>query len=336
MEEAEGRPTFGPFSRTARESKPEHEPATRSKAVFVFLRSIGRVFFMNGLEHTFYLPFIVRRAWAMTPHGIMMQRILEPNELEEAQLSGDELLPTLFTMVNPFAEASTVGIAPLIQDGKPVLPEAEPEKPTESMSAHEHVLWASPRGGDPMYHVVATLNSNTKTLSIWRYTYVNPKDIPRSAPRRENRKGAKPRQSIPSTLSPRQTSVTSPVMEHPPLASLPGAPPALTMPTMAAIVPGSIPDVPPVTSPIPGLKQHEHAVNLDKATVGGRVDSAPYIDPVDHVRMKPSFWMEKLFSEVISHAEYVYQARSSLRYVASLTVGDTQCRPIAKHHGWAL
>jgi anaphase-promoting complex subunit 1 len=303
-EETEGRPTFGPFSRMSKESKPAEEPATLSKVVFVFLRSIGRVSLMNGLEHTFYLPFIVRRAWPMAPHGVMMQRILEPNELEEARASGEELLPTLFTMVNPFAEASTVGVTPLIQNGKPVvLQDKGPEKPIESMSAHEHVLWVSSPGTDAMNQVVTTLDTNTKTISIWRYAYTHPKDVPQAIPRRESRKGTKPRHSVSSPLSPRQTSFTSPIIEQPPLASLPGAPPELTMPTMATIVPGSIPDAPPTPTPIPGLKQHEHAVNLDKATVGGRVDSAPYIDPVDHVRMKPSFWMQKLFSEVISDAE---------------------------------
>ena len=261
---------------------------------------------MNGLEHTFYLPFIVRQAWAMSPHGIMMQRVLEPNELEEAQASGDELLPTLFTMVNPFAEASTVGVTSQIKDGKPVtLQDKDLDKSTESMSAHEHVLWVSPQLGDSLSSIVVTLNSDTKSLSIWRYTYVHPNDIPQPIPRRESRKGTKPRQSVSSPLPPQPATLMSPVLQQPPLASLPGAPPTLTMPTMAAIVPGSVPDAPPTAAAVPGLKTHEHAVNLDKATVGGRVDSTPYIDPVDHVRMKPSFWMEKIFNEIISDAEYV-------------------------------
>ena len=119
LEDPNQRPTFGPFTRTTTEAKTENEPAIRQRAVFVFLRSIGRVFFMNGLEHTFYLPFLVRRAWALCPHGVMMQRVLEPGELEEAAASGDEPLPTLFTMVNPFAEASTVGLTATIDATMP-------------------------------------------------------------------------------------------------------------------------------------------------------------------------------------------------------------------------
>ena len=92
-------------------------------------------------------------------------------------------------------------------------------------------------------------------------------------------------------------------MEQPPLASLPGAPPALTAATMASIVPGSIPNAPGTPGHVKSASCLEHPVNLDKATVGGRVDSAPFIDPVDHIRMKPTFWMAKLFTETISDEE---------------------------------
>lgn len=304
MHDENQRPTFGPFSRLRDEAKGEHEPPLRCRAVFVFLRSVGRVFFMNGLEHTFYLPFIVRRAWALAPHGILMQRVLEPNELEEVKASGDELLPTLFTMVNPFAEASTVGLTSSIKDHMPVaLKESDPEKQTESMPAHEHILWTSSPSSDAMENVVVSINSTTKMLSVWRYTYIHPKDIPQSIPRKEARKAAKSRTSLASPLSPSQASLTSMVMEQPPLASLPGAPPALTMTTMAAVVPGSVPNAPPIAAPSQLFGRQEHQVNLDKATAGGRVDSTPYIDPVDHSRMRPSFWMEKLFSEEVEDDE---------------------------------
>lgn len=305
LEDPNQRPTFGPFARVVHEAKPEQEPTVRARAVFVFLRSIGRVFFLNGLEHTFYLPFVVRRAWALSPHGIIMQRVLEPGELEEAEASGDEPLPTLFTMVNPFAEASTVGLTPSIKDGIPVvLDDKDSEKQIDSMPAHEHVLWVSTPSELPLEHIAVTLHTSAKMLSIWRYTYVHPKDVPQPIPARPARTSGRPRNSLSSPLSPRQMSFSGPIAQQPPLASLPGAPPALTTTTMAALVPGSVPNAPPAAPPkLPGW--HEHPVNLDKATVGGRVDSTPYIDPVDHVRMKPSFWMEKIFSEEISDAEYV-------------------------------
>lgn len=306
LQDPNERPTFGPFARVAAELKTESEPAGRQRAVFVFLRSIGRVFFMNGLEHTFYLPFLVRKAWAMAPHGIMMQRVLEPGELDEAIASGDEPLPTLFTMVNPFAEASTVGLTQHIDRDLPsILVEfkVDPEKQIDTMPAHEHVLWASHPTADTVERIMVTLNNSAKTLTVWRYCYVHPRLLPQPIPQPSAHTNTKPRNSLSSPISPRQVSFNTSVVEHPPLASLPGAPPALITTTMASIVPGSIPNAPVTPAPAKGTAWNEHPVNLDKATVGGRVDSAPFIDPVDHVRMKPSFWMAKLFSETISDAE---------------------------------
>ena len=69
--ESSDRPTFGPFARAQQDRKREEEPGTRARAIFIFLRSIGRVFLMNGMEYTFYIPFIVRRAWPLSPHGVM-------------------------------------------------------------------------------------------------------------------------------------------------------------------------------------------------------------------------------------------------------------------------
>ncbi|KIP09445.1 hypothetical protein PHLGIDRAFT_102877 [Phlebiopsis gigantea 11061_1 CR5-6] len=277
LEDPNQRPTFGPFTRTAAEARTENEPAIRQRAVFVFLRSIGRVFFMNGLEHTFYLPFLVRRAWSLYPHGIMMQRVLEPGELDEAVASGDEPLPTLFTMVNPFAEASTVGLTATINATMPSSYEElknDPEIQIDNVPANEHVLWTSCPTPDPVECIVVTLNSAAKRLTIWRYCYLHPKSLPKPKPQRTTRTTARPRHSLSSPLSPRHTSFAA-AIEQPPLASLPGAPPALTAATMASIVPGS-------------------------ATVGGRVDTTPFVDPVDYARMKPTFWMAKLYSETIS------------------------------------
>ncbi|KAJ3925494.1 MAG: hypothetical protein NXY57DRAFT_53240 [Lentinula lateritia] len=82
------RPTFGPFFYANQKSGPP--PGKRDSnvsAVFVFLRSIGKVYFDSRFEHTFSLPFIVRNAWPVTPHGLLIQRVLEPAELYEAELT---------------------------------------------------------------------------------------------------------------------------------------------------------------------------------------------------------------------------------------------------------
>ena len=307
LQDPNERPTFGPFARVATESKTDAEPAVRQKAVFVFLRSIGRVFFMNGLEHTFYLPFLVRKAWGLAPHGVMMQRVLEPGELEEAAASGDEPLPTLFTMVNPFAEASTVGLTQHIDRELPSILsdfKADPEKNIDTLPANEHVVWTSYPTADPVERIVVTVNTNAKVLAVWRYCYVHPQLLPQPIPQRSGHTNSKPRNSLSSPISPRQTVFNTSMMEHPPLASLAGAPPALTTTTMASIVPGSVPNAPATSTPAISAAWHEYPVNLDKVATGGRIDTAQFTDPVDHVRMKPSFWMAKLFSEEIPDAEY--------------------------------
>ncbi|KAJ7055665.1 hypothetical protein C8F01DRAFT_1319594 [Mycena amicta] len=73
--------------------------ATSERPTFVLGKSLK-----NGLDYTFSLPFIVRKAWPLYPHGIMIQRNIEREELEEAALAGEPLLPTIFSLTSPFAE----------------------------------------------------------------------------------------------------------------------------------------------------------------------------------------------------------------------------------------
>ena len=88
------RTTFGPFERAEQERRREIEPESRVRATFVFLRSVGWIYLLNGIEYTFSLPFIVRRAWPLYPHGVIIQRVLAPTEVEEAELTGDEAQDT--------------------------------------------------------------------------------------------------------------------------------------------------------------------------------------------------------------------------------------------------
>ncbi len=59
----------------------------------------------------FSLPFIVRRAWPLHPHGVIIQQVLAPTEVEEAELTGDKALPTVFSLISPLAEATVVNHA---------------------------------------------------------------------------------------------------------------------------------------------------------------------------------------------------------------------------------
>lgn len=175
------RPTFGPFARAQQEFKREQEPAIRARAVFIFLRNLVRVYLMNGTDYTSHLPFIVRRAWPLSPHGVMLQRILDPTELEEAKISGDSPLPTIFTFLNPFAEPAAVGITERLTGGfhqiPPSVKDVDPTKPMNSVPAEEHVVWVSQRTLDATDDIVVTIDVGKRQVSVWRYAFIRPKDV---------------------------------------------------------------------------------------------------------------------------------------------------------------
>ncbi|KAJ3899382.1 hypothetical protein F5879DRAFT_775549, partial [Lentinula edodes] len=138
-------------------------------AVFVFLRSIGKVYFDSGFEHTFALPFIVRKAWPVTPHGLLIQRVLEPAELYEAELAGEDVLPTIFCLSNPFAEPSAVGLTSGIignAGSATLMDEAENStKPLKPVPPHEVILWTSYSGPNSPHEIVITLDSSKRRLT---------------------------------------------------------------------------------------------------------------------------------------------------------------------------
>lgn len=311
--------TFGPFAHVQREPKSDEEPATRSRAVFIFLRSLARVYLIgNGQEHTFYLPFVVRRAWPLFPHGIMLQRILDPAEVEEARESGDAPLPTLFTIINPHAEPAILGLSSSIVGGfdgtAPALHDDMGNRALTSVPAEEMVLWTGPRSADIPDHTMVTLDSEQRRISLWRYAYIPSKDLPDSPM-------AAPRSPISARHS-QQPSLAQSVSSLPPnspgyaafphrapdtvsLAALPGMPPALTTTTtMASLMHqgGSID--PNVSHPSVG------AVKSGRPSLGGSGPMPPPRDDIDYgldalgdSRMKADYWVEKLWSEEISEAE---------------------------------
>lgn len=111
------RDTFIPFTRARQSRQKISEPTTVSRAVFVFLQSFGKVYLSDGIDCTFSLPFIVRKAWPLYPHGVLLQRVLDRVEIEEAEINGDFTLPTLFTITNPFSEPRAVGLTDGIKGG---------------------------------------------------------------------------------------------------------------------------------------------------------------------------------------------------------------------------
>ncbi|KAJ3758130.1 hypothetical protein EV360DRAFT_83363 [Lentinula raphanica] len=261
------RPTFGPFFHANQKSRiPPAKRDAKVSAVFVFLRSIGKVYFDSGFEHTFALPFIVRKAWPVTPHGLLIQRVLEPAELYEAELAGEDVLPTIFCLSNPFAEPSAVGLTSGIvgNAGSTTLKDEDENstKPLKPVSPHEVILWTSHSGPNSPHEIIVTIDTEKRRLTIWRYVYIKPKDSPIPLSRKRSQNLAhKKRQSMPSTS--RRTSSAFPdildklhpaspymrpsspqqslpeLAEFPPLSKLPGMAPSLsTTTTMASLASG--------------------------------------------------------------------------------------------------
>jgi anaphase-promoting complex subunit 1 len=276
VEESTGnstRPTFGPFARSQLNPKFNAGPAEAVPAVFIFLRSIGKIYLLNGVDYTFSLPFIVRKAWPISPHGVMIQRVLESTEVLEAEESGDDVLPTIFTVTSPFAEAAAVGLTTRIigpTQNTPASLQDEEEhstKPLKSIPPTEMIVWASHQSIISGAHVVVTVDVEKSLLSIWRYVFIKPKDAPASyisskppippSSKRQSMSGVGSRRTSAlfdngardriHPMSPSSRSrepVLAPeifdLADMPPLSSLPGMAPSLTSTTtMASLVSGA-------------------------------------------------------------------------------------------------
>lgn len=103
--------TFSRFAQSAQARQRAMEPPKRLQAVYVFLRNIGRIFVEGGGDYTFHIPFLVRHAWPLRPHGVLIEREMGEMEIREAIRLGTPLLPTLFSLHDPFSEPKIVGVA---------------------------------------------------------------------------------------------------------------------------------------------------------------------------------------------------------------------------------
>jgi anaphase-promoting complex subunit 1 len=332
------RKTFGPFAQVQQNSEVDLGTSTRVAAVFIFLRSIGKLFLKTGIEYTFSLPFIVRKAWPLSPHGVMIQRVLEMSELDDAEFTGDAVLPTIFSVTSPFSEAGTVGLTTGIlggyQNTAPSLKDEDENstKPLKSIAPTEMVVWASHRGPASDDDILVTVDVEKRQLSIWRYVYIKQKDTPVSLGSSRAHSMAKKRQSMTGVgsrrssailgdmadrrhpLSPnvrsREQSPTLELSELPPLSALPGMPPALSaMATMASLVSGgpSSQWSAPAKGRRNSLTRNDLSVTMDRMVLGGRLDSDAALAPIEHGRMKAAYWMERLYSQDIIDLESVHE-----------------------------
>lgn len=196
----EERPTFGPFAQANTKRRPFSDNKKTISAVFVFLRSIGKIYLQNGIDFTINIPFVVRRAWPVSPHGVLVQRVLEPSELEEAAMTGEPVLPTMFTITSPFQEPAAVGLADRIEggpggDGAPLVIHTEEQNAgnvLKSISPTEMVLWVSCMPENKYIQperernkpLAVTVDPRRNTLSIWVYAHAGDaiQTTPSSAP----------------------------------------------------------------------------------------------------------------------------------------------------------
>ncbi|KAJ3746045.1 hypothetical protein DFH05DRAFT_1442763 [Lentinula detonsa] len=333
------RPTFGPFFHANQKSgPPPGKRDSKVSAVFVFLRSIGKVYFDSGFEHTFALPFIVRKAWPVTPHGLLIQRVLEPAELYEAELAGEDVLPTIFCLSNPFAEPSAVGLTSGIlgnaQSAKINYEDENLARPLKPVPPHEVILWTSHSGPNSPHEIVVSLDSGKRRLTFWRYVYVKPKDSPlqRGRKRTQNLAHKKPQSMPPNSRrtsavfpdmfdrlhpsSPRPPSPHQPfpeLTEFPPLSKLPGMAPSLsTTTTMASLASGSNfssssthsnsrpQPQPPTKMRRNSLTRHDLSVTMNRMVLFA---SDLEVTPAEHGRMKTCLWMDRLLEFELTQAD---------------------------------
>jgi len=327
------RPTFGPFARAqAAAALRGASKWTLVPAIFVFLRSIGRIILQNGMEYSFSLPFIVRKAWPLSPHGVMIQRVLEPSEFVEAEITGEAVLPTLFSMTSPLAEAAAVGLTAGIigvsgNSDKLQDEDANSTRPLRSIPSSEMVVTATRQGRDCKAQLTVTVDVEQRKFSVWRYIYLKPKDLP--APLNQNKpRDSKNRQSILSTgsrctsaiydgagrlhhpLSPsRRSPEVSPTVDifdvplpdMPPLSRM--APSLSTTATLQSLVSGG-----PSQRSSSAAAAKSRRMSLSKNEHSAIMFSANHSDtdleiPIEHGRMKATYWMEKLYSQEISEEE---------------------------------
>jgi len=337
-----GPPTFGPFRSQAQTNKKPEAPPEIVQGIFIFFRSTGNIYLLNGNNYVFSVPFIVRRAWPASPHGVLIQRVLEPSEIVDAEQSGDDVLPTLFSLTSPLTEANVVGLASGIvgptNDTPATLKNNEDTstKPLVSIPATEMAVWVSHSSIISDCRIVITVNIEKRLLSIWRYVYIKPKDTPTSIRVKATKPSTTSKRRSMSGVGSRRTSALfddrrernhhpmspsarsrEPILtpdlfdlgDIPALSSFPGMASSIpTTTTMSSLVsggPSSQRQIPVTKGRRNSLSRNDLSMTMDRMALGGRMDPEGGYYPLEYGRMRAAYWMECLLTHQIPEEEYV-------------------------------
>lgn len=311
------RSSFGPFTNARKHSRRHPDLETNSRAVFIFLRNMGRIYLSNGVEYIFNLPFMVRRAWPAQPHGVIIQRVLEQSERDEWKLTGETLLPTIFTLTSPHADFNSIGLTDGIKGGFDdvalEMKRGYAEGTIRMMPPDERVVWVSQRVRGVSEDLMVTVNSDAKKISVWRYVFAPVKDAPTrggtqfsagTAPNSPSRRvslagnpSAHLRSGNAVASEALATGGTQPFAL--PLRVLPGMPPTLTTTTTMEDLMNLQPKAagePQWAAPARPAPSNKPNLDLDLDRLEPRrpvnLDDIP--DPVMLTKI-PYFWVEKLF-----------------------------------------
>ncbi|KLO17751.1 hypothetical protein SCHPADRAFT_994092 [Schizopora paradoxa] len=317
-----GADSFSPFFRKSRYKIVE--PSSITRAAYVFFRSFGKIILSNGLEYTFSLPFLVRQAWSLYPNGVLIQRVLDDSELKPSMTAGsdDFVLPTLFTLTNPFEEPRAVGVLEKIRGGYYEVPSTISEflpgsdQAVDFVPAGERVLHVSTRNVFQGMDLIVTISSDRRKLSFWHYAYEAIKTVPSKQGGKPSKRVLKQKAGVhagPSTQSamahdmaargdrirepsPEVYEETQPAeMAEAPLFGMPVVPPTLSnTTTLASIATGnSAPASWPPNTRRSSFTRNDLTSTMDRMVLGRRSDIG-LSDAVTQDTIQPAFWMAKL------------------------------------------
>jgi len=263
--------------------------------------------------------------------------------MEEAELTGDEALPTVFSLISPLAEATVVDHAANIVGGFHSVPlslvhedDESSDHVSEPLSAGEVILWVSHDGHGEDSDLLVTVHPERRQLSIWRYAYVKLGDIPFSRAQSRFRKkrasmaaGAPDNQrqtlagsssegfgwgmqSSPEGQHPLETFPSPHARHHPSLVSLQTMSSLSATTVLAPLATGTSRTQLPLLGEPRSPPDRDRLIDDMHRILGGRTEPDVALGPADYTRMRSTHWITRLFTMDLTGDEYVVQNLTAL------------------------